>query len=97
MIHPLTQVVLTSTLGESPWRSGKLNLQFLRGNQSPGLVYVESQLLIVNAIQLDAHPAGGAHVRRAVELFRISFNQHRLDPDRRRDADGNVAVVVMVV
>lgn len=55
------------------------------------------QVFVADAIKLDAHPAGHAHVWRSVVFPGRGFDQRLLDTDRRRHNNRDVPVVVMVV
>ena len=57
---------------------------------------MKSQFLIVDERKLDAYPATYANIRRPVELFRASFDQHFLDTNGRRYRHRDMPVVVMV-
>ena len=72
-------------------------LQLLRGNQLPCFMNMDGQLFIADSIQLDAYPAAHANIRRPVEFFRVFFDQHFLNANRRGYRDRNMSVVVMIV
>lgn len=89
--HQLCFLSNSSRAGRSA--SVELGLQFPWRDQSPGLVYMKSQLFIADAGELDAHPAGSANVWRSVVFLRRRLDQCFLNTDRSRQYNCDVPVV----
>lgn len=71
-------------------------LQFLRSDQPPRFMKMESQLFIAHTRELDANPTSSANIWWSVILLRLRFDQHRLNSNRSRNRYSNVSIVVMI-
>jgi hypothetical protein len=58
---------------------------------------VKCKLFVANLLKLDADPAAHSNIGRTKEFFRFGLDQGRLKARRRRNPNGNVAIVVVVI